>query len=230
MEGVQKWAPLGKPWYSSSQWDSVMLQNSRHSSRQASAKIYQPWLSRQLGRGWLQTAWKASNAIHIAGQKRCGTASVPCLKCKKLVRLLHKLHWSTMLLEHSMLAQISKEIVIRWNHAALRFPTPLVKTGAKDNLPDSCQGIFILPLPPAIWCIKVLDRSREKWVLHGLSSCSVRVGNLRLQFCTICSRSGKCVVRYRRFSMMTSKASLNGDTSAPGSAYSSPGTISSMMR
>lgn len=140
-----------------------MLQNSRHSSRQASAKIYQPWLSRQLGRGWLQTAWKASNAIHIAGQKRCGTASVPCLKCKKLVRLLHKLHWSTMLLEHSMLAQISKEIVIRWNHAALRFPTPLVKTGAKDNLPDSCQGIFTLPLPPAIWCIKVLDRSREKW-------------------------------------------------------------------
>lgn len=113
---------------------------------------------------------------------------------------------------------------------ALRFPTPLVKTGAKDNLPDSCQGIFTLPLPPAIWCIKVLDRSREKWVLHGLSSCSVRVGNLRLQFCTICSRSGKCVVRYRRFSMMTSKASLNGDTSAPGSAYSSPGTISSMMR
>ena len=159
MEGVQKWAPLGKPWYSSSQWDSVMLQNSRHSSRQASAKIYQPWLSRQLGRGCLQTAWKASNAIHIAGQKRCGTASIPCLKCKKLVRLLHKLHWSTMLLEHSMLAQISKEIVIRWNHAALRFPTPLVKTGAKDNLPDSCQGIFILPLPPAIWFIKVLDRS-----------------------------------------------------------------------
>lgn len=46
---------------------------------------------------------------------------------------------------------------------ALRFPTPLVKTGAKDNLPDSCQGIFTLPLPPAIWCIKVLDRSREKW-------------------------------------------------------------------
>lgn len=70
----------------------------------------------------------------------------------------------------------------------------------------------------------------RKMVLHGLSSCSVRVGNLRLQFCTICSRSGKCVVRYRRFSMMTSKASLNGDTSAPGSAYSSPGTISSMMR
>ena len=122
--------------------------NSRHSLRQASAKIISPGFH-------VNSEKVATNRLE--SQQRnpyCWSKTRRhCINSLSKVKKVDQIATQTPLIHNvarAFNACSNLERDCDWRTPALRFPTPLVRNWSRRQPTRFCQGVFILPLLPAI--------------------------------------------------------------------------------